>query len=79
MKPKKFVHEYCGKEPEVVEEEHYTAADYATPGAAGQLYREGQKAAADAVLSMYGEDGGDLSSMDPMELLILSEELGELE
>ena len=62
-----------------VDEECYEASDYANAGSLDVLAREGQHGAVAQVLREHGHWMGDVSTMDPMEILILLEEGGGYE
>ena len=74
MKPEKLV-----KPMEEIREECYEASDYATAGSLDILAREEHHGAVAQVLLEHGHFMGDLSTMDPMEILILLEEHGGYE
>lgn len=72
MKPSKLV------EPvNEMQEECYEASDYATAGACGVLHREGNYKGVRCVLAEHGHVMGDISSMDPLDILIALEEHSE--
>ena len=66
-------------QPTEIPEECYTASDYATTGSLDQLVREGHHGAVAQVLREHGHFMGDISTMDPMEILIILEEHGGYE
>ncbi len=66
------------RDHKVTDEEYYEASDYATSGSLDVLVREGQHGAVAEVLREHGHFMGDISTMDPMEILILLEEEGNV-